>query len=105
MFVVRDDADTLDSGVSIKALPRNVGRFGRMFGLTFRAFREALRSGAPVVHFHDPELMPIGIVLKLCVRPSSMTRMRTTIAPSPRNIIFQPMSVLSPHAVSGFLNG
>jgi len=65
MFVVRDDADTLDSGVSIKALPRNVGRFGRMFGLTFRAFREALRSGAPVVHFHDPELMPIGIVLKL----------------------------------------
>ena len=56
--------DTVD-GVNILALPKARNRFSRIFGLTWRAFRLALRQRADVYHFHDPELIPLGLLLKL----------------------------------------
>jgi len=55
-------------GVKIVALPRSRNRFTRIFGLTWRAFRLALREQADVYHFHDPELLPIGVLLKFFTR-------------------------------------
>jgi len=55
-------------GVKITGLPKPRNRFSRTFGLTWRAFRTALRQRAEVYHFHDPELLPIGVLLKLFTR-------------------------------------
>ena len=41
------------------------GRPGRMIFGAWRAFREIRRLQADVVHFHDPELIPTSIALKL----------------------------------------
>jgi len=59
--------ETID-GIRIIALPVPRNRLVRMFGLTWRAFRQALRQRADVYHFHDPELLPAGVLLRLLTR-------------------------------------
>jgi glycosyltransferase involved in cell wall biosynthesis len=56
--------ETID-GVKIIPLPRPVGKFERMTKVVWRLFRLALKEKADVYHFHDPELILVGIVLKL----------------------------------------
>ncbi len=51
-------------GVKIIALPKPQNRFTRIFGLTSRAFRLALRQQADIYHFHDPEILPWGWLLQ-----------------------------------------
>lgn len=51
--------------VKIVALPKPRNRFTRIFGLTWRVFLLALHQRADIYHFHDPELILIGIVLRL----------------------------------------
>jgi glycosyltransferase involved in cell wall biosynthesis len=50
-------------GVKIVALPTPKNRFWRFLG-TWRAFRLALKQKADIYHFHDPELLPWGWLLK-----------------------------------------
>ena len=56
--------ETVD-GVTIVGLPKARDRFQRIFGLSWRAFKLARSQQADVYHFHDPELIPIGLLLKL----------------------------------------
>lgn len=64
-FVVRADADETFQGVTIHALPLAPGgRLGRMLFTTWRLFRTAISLDADIYHFHDPELIPIGLLLK-----------------------------------------
>lgn len=60
--------DEIVDGVKIVALhtPRN--RLTRVFGLSWRAFRLALHQKADIYHFHDPELLLTGVLLKLFTR-------------------------------------
>ncbi|MEG1950868.1 MAG: glycosyltransferase [Odoribacter sp.] len=52
-------------GVKIIGVPvRKEGRFYRMFCLTNEIFQKALEVDAAIYHFHDPELLPIGLKLK-----------------------------------------
>jgi hypothetical protein len=62
------DADAMAEGVRIRALPRPAGRLGRMTGTAWHVLRAAVASGARVCQFHDPELIPVGICLKLLGR-------------------------------------
>lgn len=57
--------DAIIDRVKIIALPRPKNRFERIFGLTLRALRLALRQQANLYHYHDPELLPVGALLKL----------------------------------------
>ena len=59
-----DKAETVD-GVRIVPLPEPKNRFQRMTSLLWRLFRLALREKARVYHFHDPELITVGLLLKL----------------------------------------
>jgi len=51
-------------GVKVIGLPTPRNRFMRIFGLTWRAFRLALRQRADVYHVHDPEILPWGWLLQ-----------------------------------------
>jgi len=52
-------------GVKLIPLPKPKKRLDRFLRLPPAAFRAALASGAEVVHLHDPELLFLGLALKL----------------------------------------
>lgn len=64
-LVAKHEKNEVVEGVKIIALPKPRNRFTRIFGLSWRAFRLALQQHADVYHFHDPELLPVGVLLKL----------------------------------------
>jgi glycosyltransferase involved in cell wall biosynthesis len=64
VLIAQHDRNEVVDGVKIIALPRPRNRFYRIFGLTWKAFFLALKQKADVYHFHDPELLPIGMLLK-----------------------------------------
>ena len=59
-----DLAETID-GVQIVPVSIPSNRLARMFTTGFRVLRLGLATQADLFHFHDPELIPVGIVLKL----------------------------------------
>ena len=67
-LIAQHDGDAVVKGVRVIGLPKPRNRFTRIFGLTWQAFRLALRQHADIYHFHDPELLPIGVLLKLVTR-------------------------------------
>ncbi|HGJ64141.1 TPA: glycosyltransferase [bacterium] len=63
-LIARHDKNEIKDKVNIIGLSMPKNRFQRMIAQTFRAFRLALNQNAVVYHFHDPELIPIGLILK-----------------------------------------
>ena len=60
-----DEVDD-ESGFAIRdAGPRPVGRLARMTVGAWRMYRALRRARPDVVHFHDPELIPVGIALRV----------------------------------------
>lgn len=67
-LIAQHDQDEIVNGVKIIGLPRPRNRLHRITWLTLKVFWLALKQRADVYHFHPPELLPIGILLKLCTR-------------------------------------
>lgn len=65
ILIAQHERNEVVDGVRIIALPRPRNRFYRILGLTWRAFRLAVMQQAEVYHFHDPELLPAGVLLKI----------------------------------------
>lgn len=63
-LIAQHERDEVVDGVKIIALPKPRNRFTRVFGLTWRVFRLALRQHPDIYHFHDPELIPVGLLLR-----------------------------------------
>lgn len=57
-------ADVPERGVKIIALPNEGNRLQRIVGRARAAYQRAIEVGAQVYHFHDPELLPYGLMLK-----------------------------------------
>jgi len=51
-------------GVTIKAVTPAKGRFERWFRTTAAVYRAAVAVDADIYHFHDPELIPAGLLLR-----------------------------------------
>jgi glycosyltransferase involved in cell wall biosynthesis len=64
ILITQEGKSQVLDGVRLIALPKPKGRLRRMLG-TSRMLRVALRQRAEVYHFHDPELIPVGLLLKL----------------------------------------
>ena len=64
-LIARHSADEERDGVRIRALPIGGGRLSRMLRLPWRAWRKAKQEESAVFHIHDPELIPLGVVLRI----------------------------------------
>lgn len=67
-LVVPCEESGVEDGVYVHAYPQVKNRFVRMFFMPWVALWLALKSKAEIYHFHDPPLIPIGLVLKLLRR-------------------------------------
>jgi glycosyltransferase involved in cell wall biosynthesis len=67
LVVGHDKADEVD-GIRVVPLPPARTRLQRVLVNGPRAFLAALRTRARVCHFHDPELLGVGVLLRLCGR-------------------------------------
>lgn len=64
-LIVPGTQDQPVDGISIQAVPRLKNRLLRMTLTVWRVYRKALRQQADVYHFHDSELIPAGLLLRL----------------------------------------
>lgn len=64
-LVVTHDKEEVVDGVKIVPLPKSKGRLHRMFIKTHFAFYRSLKTKSKIFHFHDPELIIVGILLKI----------------------------------------
>jgi glycosyltransferase involved in cell wall biosynthesis len=55
-------------GISVIALPISSNRFERFTKTLFKAYKLACREKADIYHLHDPELIPLGIFLRILGR-------------------------------------
>jgi glycosyltransferase involved in cell wall biosynthesis len=60
------DESSERSGVTLRALRKPRNRLERMTRTAIRAFRAALNERGDLYHFHDPELIPVGLLLRAC---------------------------------------
>lgn len=56
--------DETKNGLSIFDVGKSSGRIDRMINTTRRVLRKAIEVDADAYHFHDPELIPVGLKLK-----------------------------------------
>jgi len=64
-LIIQHNKDEVIDGVRIIGLREPRNRFERIFWVTIKVFYYALKQKADVYHFHDLELIPAGLVLKL----------------------------------------
>lgn len=67
-LIAPHERDEVVQGVKIKAISKPKGRLSRMTRTVWYIYREALRQKADLYHFHDPELIGIGALLKLTTK-------------------------------------
>ena len=68
VIIARGDKLRPVNNIHVKLLPAQENRFKRMILNGFRAFQYALRERADVYHFHDPEFIPWGLLLRAVTR-------------------------------------
>jgi glycosyltransferase involved in cell wall biosynthesis len=65
VYIVSAQADEVIDGVQIRALRASKGRFRRVLNTALQAYRKAAAEKADIYQFHDPELIPLMVWLKL----------------------------------------
>lgn len=65
VLVAPHERDEVRDGIRVLGVPRHRNRFTRVTATAFRVVRRALRERPAIIHFHDPELIPWGLLLRL----------------------------------------
>ncbi len=65
MLVVPHDKNDVIDGVRIKAVQKPKNRRERMTKTIWQVYKAAVVENADIYHFHNPELIPVGIMFKL----------------------------------------
>lgn len=66
LIVADGKGDEITSKVNILDVAKvNTGRLARMTKTVYNVYKAALALNADVYHFHDPELMPVALILKV----------------------------------------
>lgn len=64
-IIAQHDKDEIVEGIKIIALPKPKNRLQRVFNFTLKVLVLAFKQKADIYHFHDPELIPVGLFLKV----------------------------------------
>jgi len=64
-LVAQHDKDEIVDGIQILSISKPRNRLERMFFSVIESYRKAVAEKADLYHFHDPELIPAGILLKV----------------------------------------
>lgn len=56
--------DTTEERVRIKSVKKHNSKIARMTRTVWNVLREAQKRNADIYHFHDPELIPLGLILR-----------------------------------------
>jgi len=67
-LIARHTQGEIIDGVEFVPIPHHRNRITRMTLGAWLAYRTACRLQADLYHFHDPELLPVGVLLKLSTR-------------------------------------
>jgi len=59
------DQDFIEDGVRVRGVPKFTNRTKRIFMAPWRVYQMALEERADLYHFHDSELIPIALLLRL----------------------------------------
>lgn len=65
-LIIQYQEDEIKDGINIKALPIARKKSDRIFKIIPRLFKKCMQyPHGTIFHFHDPELIPIGVILKI----------------------------------------
>jgi len=64
LLAAHDRDETVD-GIHLRPIFRPAIRLARILCAPWSIYRESLRQEADLFHFHDPELIPVGLLLRL----------------------------------------
>ena len=64
-LVAPAESDQMLKGINIVAIPKHNSRLRRFFSGSRDIYGKALSGNACIFHFHDPELIPVGMLLAL----------------------------------------
>lgn len=66
-LIAQHNSNESVDGIKIIALPKPRNRFQRTL-IDWKLFKLALKQKSDIYHFHDPELLPFGVLLKILTR-------------------------------------
>lgn len=95
LVVADGKGDEVKDGVNILDAGQPANRLSRMILSTRKVYRLSLKTGATIYHLHDPELIPIGMLLK--------RNKETVIFDAHEDVTLQLLNKLYLSRVSGWL--